>query len=360
MVKVEAVTAAIERMAPMAWKEDWDRVGLQLGSHSQEVRRVLVALDVTLDAVQYAIEQNVQLIVAHHPLFFKPLESLRWETSQGQIIKELVQHDMAVYAAHTNWDKACLNDELAKILTLSDVRPLQQGQGEPMLLYTVYVPVAHAALVREAIAGAGGGRSLLYDTTSFSILGTGRFRPLLGAKPHIGEVGAVAEVEEECISTLVPQSILSYVLTAVRRVHPYEVIAYTVQDLPMRADEGSLGRLGTLTRSMSLTQFTEIVRDKLDAPYARSFGPKDAFVRTIALIGGSGGSLWHLAQTAGADLFLTGEASHHQVLASLAAGLPILTAGHDKTEQVSLPRLVELIKQVSTGLEVLLYDGQWQ
>jgi hypothetical protein len=95
----------------------------------------------------------------------------------------------------------------------------------------VYSPLTDSNKVRSAIAKAGGGKIGNYDSCSFSVKGTGRFRPLKGADPAIGDIGIIEEVKEERIEIVVPSSLLSTVLQAVREVHPYEEPAIHV--IPM-------------------------------------------------------------------------------------------------------------------------------
>ncbi len=91
-----------------------------------------------------------------------------------------------------------------------------------MFSITVFVPVTHAAAVRAALALSGAGALGLYDSCSFSSVGVGRFRPLQGANPAIGRVGAVEEVAEERVETVVTGLRLPAVLEAVVAAHPYE------------------------------------------------------------------------------------------------------------------------------------------
>ena len=101
--------------------------------------------------------------------------------------------------------------------------------AEAFFSITVFVPTTHGAAVREALATGGGGRSATYDSCSFtSSPGVGRFRPLTGARPHIGTIGLIEEVLEERIETEVAASRLPAVLAAVRAAHPYEVPAIHV------------------------------------------------------------------------------------------------------------------------------------
>ena len=95
----------------------------------------------------------------------------------------------------------------------------------------VYVPLAHADKVREAIGQAGGGKLGKYSFCSFSTKGIGRFRPEAGARPAIGEVGKLEEVEEEKIEVTCDSEKVQDVITAIKRVHPYEEVAMDVWPL---------------------------------------------------------------------------------------------------------------------------------
>ena len=85
-----------------------------------------------------------------------------------------------------------------------------------------YVLVENASAVREAIAGAGAGKSKKYSHASFSSRGIGRFKPLSGAHPAIGKIGKLEEVADEKIEVSCDGKILDAVISAIRRVHPYE------------------------------------------------------------------------------------------------------------------------------------------
>ena len=92
----------------------------------------------------------------------------------------------------------------------------------------VYAPETHAAAVREAMGEAGAGRIGNYTHCSFTIRGTGRFRPEPGANPAVGEVGRLEEVVEERIETVCEAQALRAVLDAIRAAHPYEEPAIDV------------------------------------------------------------------------------------------------------------------------------------
>jgi hypothetical protein len=95
----------------------------------------------------------------------------------------------------------------------------------------VYVPQSHADQVRQAIGDAGSGVIGNYSHCSFTTQGVGRFKPLKGANPSIGEVGKLEEVIEEKIETLLHKDLVPKVLDAIKEVHPYEEIAYDLLPL---------------------------------------------------------------------------------------------------------------------------------
>ncbi len=95
----------------------------------------------------------------------------------------------------------------------------------------VYVPLTHANKVRETIGAAGGGKLGKYSFCSFSSKGTGRFRPEVGANPHIGQVGKFESVEEERIEVTLDEKVVKDVVLAMKKVHPYEEVAYDLYKL---------------------------------------------------------------------------------------------------------------------------------
>src|SRR3990167_7517088 len=95
----------------------------------------------------------------------------------------------------------------------------------------VYAPISHANQVREAIGKAGAGKLGKYSFCTFSTRGTGRFRPDEGANPHIGKVGELESVEEERIEVSVEDDLVKSVVSAIKKVHPYEEVALDVYSL---------------------------------------------------------------------------------------------------------------------------------
>ncbi|MDE9364168.1 hypothetical protein PZ938_00980 [Luteipulveratus sp. YIM 133132] len=99
---------------------------------------------------------------------------------------------------------------------------------EPIDVLVFYVPVDAADAVLDAVFAAGAGAIGDYDRCAFRVRGTGQFRPLDGADPAIGSVGAVERVEEERVELVLPRRLRDEVVTALRAAHPYEEPAFHV------------------------------------------------------------------------------------------------------------------------------------
>lgn len=98
----------------------------------------------------------------------------------------------------------------------------------------VFTPETHADIVREAMGKAGAGKIGHYSHCSFSTKGIGRFKPEVGANPHVGKVGKFEEVVEERIETLCSREKLQEVISAIKDVHPYDEVAVDVYPLENR------------------------------------------------------------------------------------------------------------------------------
>ena len=105
----------LDRLAPAKSAETWDNVGLQVGSRDWPVRKIWTALDPLPAIVAEACENDVDLLVTHHPLIFKPISAIDGDTPLGQIVQLAFSHQLAIFSAHTNLDSVAggVNDALA-------------------------------------------------------------------------------------------------------------------------------------------------------------------------------------------------------------------------------------------------------
>jgi dinuclear metal center YbgI/SA1388 family protein len=349
--------ALIERSWPSTDAAPWDRPGLQVGDPAMPVARVVVTLDVTSAVIAEASAVEGTLVVAHHPLLFRPLERLTTSTAAGRIALAAARAGVAVTAVHTNLDVAedgtGTTDPIIAALGLVDVRPLAHDtEGSADLKLVTFVPVDDAGAVLDALARAGAGTSGAYERCAFEVGGTGRFRPLEGASPHVGQVGVDAEVAEVRLELLVPRGRLAAAVAALRASHPYEEVAFDVLPRVGGLRRG-LGRVGRLDRATTLRQVAATLRTALPSPQLRVAGDPERAVTTVAAVGGSGGSLVGAALAAGADVLVTADLTHHVVLDALELGLALVDAGHHATEVAAMPALRTRLERLAAaeGLE---------
>ncbi|HWS36144.1 MAG TPA: Nif3-like dinuclear metal center hexameric protein [Actinoplanes sp.] len=128
---VRTLVDALDSRYPRDWAESWDKVGLVLGEFDSPVSRVLCVVDCVPETVEQALDAGADLIVAHHPLFLKPVASIAPDTFKGALVHRLIRAGVALYTAHTNADVANpgVSDALAARLGLSGLRPLVPAVG---------------------------------------------------------------------------------------------------------------------------------------------------------------------------------------------------------------------------------------
>ncbi len=127
---VREIYERICQRIPESLREEWDNDGLMCASDdSVEVKRALVTLDITEEVVDYAVANDFDLILSHHPLIFRPITSLTEDNHVARKVIKLIKHDVAVISLHTRADKVegGVNDCLCDILKLKDVEPFGEG-----------------------------------------------------------------------------------------------------------------------------------------------------------------------------------------------------------------------------------------
>ena len=124
---VRDVLNYVRELAPLELAEDWDNVGLLIGSEDDAISSAMTCLTLTPDVAAEAIRKQAQLIVTHHPVLFRAVKQLTTATSEGRMLLDLIRAGVAVYSPHTSWDsaQAGINRQLAQLLGLRSARPLR-------------------------------------------------------------------------------------------------------------------------------------------------------------------------------------------------------------------------------------------
>ncbi|OLN23380.1 Nif3-like dinuclear metal center hexameric protein [Domibacillus antri] len=325
------VIQMFEQFSPKAYAMEGDKVGLQVGRLNKPCKRVMIALDVLESVVDEAVAEKIDLIIAHHPIIYRPLRALVTDQPAGRLIEKLIKHDIAVYAAHTNFDvaKGGVNDMLAGALGLEKTDVLVPTYREDLRKLVVFVPADHAEAVRNALGKAGAGFIGRYSHCSFSQSGTGRFQPEEGAAPFIGQSGVLETVSEERIETIYPARLEKKVLGAMFKSHPYEEVAYDMYPLHNKGESLGLGRIGYLPEAMTLEQFARHAKERLESGGVRVVGDLNRSVQKVAVLGGDGNKYWPDALRAGADVYVTGDFYYHTAHDADTEGLAVVDPGHN-------------------------------
>lgn len=325
-----SVFQVMEAWAPLSLAYDWDNVGLQVGTANASVKKVMITLDVLESVVDEAIEKEVDLIIAHHPLLFKPLHQINMQTPIGRVINKLIKHQITVYASHTNLDitPGGVNDLLCEQLGLTKQKNLIDIRTEQLLKLAVYVPVTHMEAVRNALNIAGAGHIGNYSHCTFQTKGQGIFKPLEGTIPYSGEENELTFVDEVKLETIVKEKNLSTVIQAMTKTHPYEEVAYDIIPLMNEGETYGLGRIGVLKNKMTLENLTNQVKEAFDCSSMRVTGALEKEVQKVAVLGGSGEKYIHEAKKMGADVYITGDMTFHVAQHAQEIGLAVIDAGH--------------------------------
>ena len=337
LAKVGNIINYLEELAPPGLAAKWDNSWLQVGNREQEVSTVLVALDLDQQVLSEALGHRAQLIVTHHPLWLKPPMNIDENRPQGSLIARIIRNEITVYSAHTNLDLTRVNRLLADRIGLKQVgREVVEVVSEDRLLKLVtFVPEGHEERIRQALAGAGAGWIGRYSHCSFQASGIGTFKPREDTAPFIGEPGRLERVPELRLETILPASLSNKVVAALLKAHPYEEVAYDLYPLQQAGEQLGFGLLGSLESPMVMEEILQRCTEKLGVTGLRYWlpagGDKKVF-RRVAVGGGSGGSLVEPAARKGAELLISGDIGHHDLLAASSYGMALVDAGHFWTE----------------------------
>ena len=131
-MQLDTVCGFLSQIAPLKLAESWDNVGLLIGDRKSDIQKIMTCLTVTPDVVTEAIEQKVDLVVAHHPLPFQPLKRITSDNLSGKLILDLIAKRIAVYSAHTAYDSSIngINQQWCHLMGVESSRPLIELEEE--------------------------------------------------------------------------------------------------------------------------------------------------------------------------------------------------------------------------------------
>ena len=335
----------LEELAPPSLQESYDNSGLLVGDSQTEITGILVSLDCTEDVIDDALSQGCNLIVSHHPIVFGGLKRFNGKNYVERTVMKAIKNDVLLYAIHTNLDNVNegVNRKIAARLGL--INPKILAPKKQLLKKIVaYCPTKHAEKVRNAMFEAGAGNIGNYDQCSFNTEGSGTFRGNENTDPFVGNKGEMHSEPEVRIETLVPHYSVKNVLSAMRKAHPYEEVAFDLYPIENVWKEVGSGMIGDLQEEMDALKFLKLLKTTMKTDCVRYTIPHKATIKRIAVCGGAGSFLLGNAVDSGADIFVTGDFKYHQFF-DAENRIIIADIGHFESEQFTIELLAEKLAQ---------------
>ena len=352
-MKINEIISYLETIADTSLQEEYDNAGLITGDAGWDCSGIICTLDATEEVVKEAIQKKCNLIVAHHPIVFKGLKKINGKNYVEKTIIAAIKNDIAIYAIHTNLDnvKQGVNGRIAQMLGLENCKILSEKDGTLNKLFT-FVPVDHAAKVRNAIFAAGGGQISNYSECSFNAEGVGTFKGGEGTNPFVGEPGKQHQEKEIKIEIIFPAYLERKIMAALISAHPYEEVAYDIIQLSNSNQSFGSGIIGELVQPVEEKQFLSNLKELFKVPVVRHTRFTGRPIKKVAVCGGAGSFLISKALAAGADVYITADVKYHEFF-DANDSLLLADIGHYESEQFTINLLQEVLEQKFPTFAVL-------
>ncbi len=351
---VQDVINHLHDLAPLAYAEDFDNVGLLVGDKNQSVSGILVTLDTLETVVDEAIDNNCNLIVSFHPIIFKGLKKLTGKTYVERVVIRAIQNNIAIFSIHTALDNAIegVNSIICDQLGLINKKILIPQSGTIKKLQT-YVPKTNAEELRQALFNAGAGSIGNYESCSFNVDGEGTYLGNEDSNPVIGQKGQLHTENETAISVTFKKHLESKVLKTLFESHPYEEVAYEISTLENTNQHIGMGMIGEFEDPMNEKDCLKFIKHKMNTEFVRHSNLLNKPIKRIAVLGGSGSFAINAAKSTNADLFITADLKYHDFF-SAENDIVLADIGHYESEQFTKTFLVDYLSKKITNFAIIL------
>ncbi len=355
-MKIKEITAILEEMAPLAYAEDFDNVGLLVGNNEAEATGILVCHDALEAVIDEAIAKNCNLVVCFHPIVFSGLKKITGKNYVERVVVKAIKNDIAIYAVHTALDnhQNGVNKIFCEALGLVDAKILVPKQNFIHKLVT-YTVAENAEKVRNALFDAGAGNIGNYENCSYNSQGIGTYMGNENSNPEIGERFEFVESNEIKIEVTFEKHLEPKILKALFSNHIYEEVAYEIYALQNAHQNIGLGMIAELETARSERDFLQMVKDKMQAESIRHSQFLGKNIRKIAVLGGSGSFAIKHAIAAGADAFLTADLKYHDFYQAENRML-LCDIGHFESERYTKNYIADFLKKKITNFAIILSE----
>ncbi|MCA6422352.1 MAG: Nif3-like dinuclear metal center hexameric protein [Flavobacterium sp.] len=344
-MKIQEIIYVLEEMAPLAYAEDFDNVGLLVGDSNAEATGILVCHDALESVIDEAIAKKCNLVVCFHPIIFSGLKKITGKNYVERSVVKAIKNNIAIYAVHTALDnhKQGVNKIFADALGLKKTKILIPKQNFIQKLVTYTIP-ENVEELRNALFEAGAGKIGNYEDCSFNSKGIGTYMGNEDSNPEIGNRFEFVENEEIKIEVTFEKQLQPKVLKALFTNHVYEEVAYEIYELQNTHQNIGLGMIGELEKPMNENDFLTFVKNKMQCGGIRHSILLGKPIKKVAVLGGSGSFAISNAKQAGADIFLTADLKYHNFYES-ENQLVLADIGHFESERFTKNYIVDFLKK---------------
>ncbi|WP_300485688.1 Nif3-like dinuclear metal center hexameric protein [Flavobacterium sp.] len=355
-MKIKAILDVLEEMAPLAYAEDFDNVGLLVGDANATATGVLVCHDALENVIDEAIRRQCNLIVCFHPILFSGLKKITGKNYVERSIVKAIKNDIAIYAVHTALDnhQQGVNKIFCDALGLTNTRVLIPKSNFIQKLVTYTIP-ENATKLRNALFEAGAGKIGNYEDCSFTSQGMGSYMGNENSNPEIGERFEFVEAAEIKIEVTFEKHLQGKILKALFQNHVYEEVAYEIYALQNTHQNIGLGMTGELENPMDESEFLQLVKDKMQADGIRHSAFAGKKIKKVAVLGGSGSFAIGNAISAQADAFITADLKYHQFYEA-ENKLLLADIGHFESERYTKNYIVDYLTKKIANFAIILSE----
>jgi len=355
-MKIKEIITVLEEMAPLAYAEDFDNVGLLVGNQDEEATGVLVCHDALESVIEEAIAKKCNLVVCFHPILFSGIKKITGKNYVERSVLKAIKNDIAIYAVHTALDnhKNGVNKIFCGALGLINTKILVPKPNFIQKLVTYTIP-ENVEQVRNALFDAGAGKIGNYEDCSFTSQGIGTYMGNENSNPEIGERFEFVEAQEIKIEVTFEKHLQSKILKALLKNHVYEEVAYEIYDLQNVHQNIGLGMVGELEKPLSEVEFLQLVKTKMQCGGIRHSSLLGKSIKKVAVLGGSGSFAIKNAIQAGADVFLTADLKYHNFYEA-ENQIVLADIGHFESERYTKNYIVDYLKEKITNFAFVLSE----
>jgi putative NIF3 family GTP cyclohydrolase 1 type 2 len=269
-------------------------------------------------------------------------------------IIKAIKNDIAIYAIHTNLDNVStgVNAKIAEILGVENCKILSPKK-DLLRQLVVYCPISDAENMKSVLFSSGAGNIGNYDECSFTSKGEGTFRVNEDCAPHLGKIGDRHKEKEERIEVIFPKNRENSIISAMKKVHPYEEVAYQIYILDNIYENVGSGIIGDLPQEIDANQFLETIKNKMHTDCIRHSNLVKNQIKRVAICGGSGSFLLSKAICAKADIFITADFKYHEFF-DAEDDIIIADIGHFESEQFTKDLIYDLLRKKFSKFAVRL------